>query len=329
MPLRTAPLPRMAGDLTFMRSRRATLPELGPGILAVLGAPIERASGPRTGCRFGPLSIRQTSAYFGWHANPQFSHPVSIDERTVVDTSAMHGRLVDLGDIRLDGCPGEAADLAICTTARAISTTGATLLLLGGDASIVAPAVRGACIDHGDAFCQIGGSLSENGGGCESGLVALLSDGTIAGRHVEIIAPRMGPTVEIGEWLRSAGAVLTGSRAAQLRRQDDWQLMAERLASSRRPLHVHLDISGFFGPLHGMNAMPHLGGLSLMSIRHCLAVLGTMQVASMIVTGLEPTANGLNAVKTGQRLVVTALLAFIYAQLIDRPLVPGSDINDC
>ena len=90
MPLRTAPLPRMAGDLTFMRSRRATLDSLNAESLAVLGAPFEDNVGRKSGTRFAPTALRETSVYFGWHANPQFAHPVDINERVPIDTSEMH-----------------------------------------------------------------------------------------------------------------------------------------------------------------------------------------------------------------------------------------------
>ena len=81
MPLRSAPLPRMAGHLSFMRAQTKAICDVRPGDLAVLGVPFEDTSAPYAGQSLAPRALRETSVYFGWHANPQFSHPVDIDAR--------------------------------------------------------------------------------------------------------------------------------------------------------------------------------------------------------------------------------------------------------
>ena len=81
MPLRSAPLPRMAGHLSFMRAQTKAISDVRPGDLAVLGVPFEDTSAPYAGQSLAPRALRETSVYFGWHANPQFSHPVDIDAR--------------------------------------------------------------------------------------------------------------------------------------------------------------------------------------------------------------------------------------------------------
>ena len=74
MPLRSAPLPRMAGHLSFMRAQPKTISDLQRGDLAVLGLPFEDTCAPFAGQSLAPRALRETSVYFGWHANPQFSH---------------------------------------------------------------------------------------------------------------------------------------------------------------------------------------------------------------------------------------------------------------
>jgi hypothetical protein len=46
-----------------------------------------------------------------------------------------------------------------------------------------------------------------------------------------------------------------------------------------------------------------------------LGEIGRVAVSSLIVTGLNPTMSGLSVVKTGLRLTVTTLLAYIYSRL--------------
>jgi len=50
--------------------------------------------------------------------------------------------------------------------------------------------------------------------------------------------------------------------------------------------------------------------------------LGQYEASAVMLTGLNPNRPGMGVVKVGQRLMVTALLAFIYARLgfgIDHP----------
>lgn len=84
MPLRSAPLLRMAGHLSFMRAQHKLIHDVRPGDLAVLGVPFEDTTAPHAGQSMAPRALRETSVYFGWHANPQFSHPVDIDARQVI-----------------------------------------------------------------------------------------------------------------------------------------------------------------------------------------------------------------------------------------------------
>ena len=89
MPLRSAPLPRMAGHLSFMRAQPRAIGDLKAGDLAVLGLPFEDNSAPFAGQSLAPRALRETSVYFGWHANPQFSHPVDVDVRKQISIFAM------------------------------------------------------------------------------------------------------------------------------------------------------------------------------------------------------------------------------------------------
>ena len=90
---------------------------------------------------------------------------------------------------------------------------------------------------------------------------------------------------------------------------------AQKFAEVAGSLHVHFDVSAFRPSLHGMSERPAFGGLTLPDLQKTLGEIGRAPVSSLIVTGLNPTLSGLSVVKTGLRLTVTALLAYIYGRL--------------
>ena len=93
-----------------------------------------------------------------------------------------------------------------------------------------------------------------------------------------------------------------------------------RVASDRQPTAekrfvVRLDAGDFSSVWHGGAALPRFDGLSLTACRKRMTELGSSKLAGMAITGLDPTRQGLSLVKTGQRLLVTAILDLIYARL--------------
>lgn len=312
----------MAGDLTFMRSRRATLEELNGENLAILGAPIEDNLGRKSGTRFTPTALRETSVYFGWHANPQFSHPVDIDVRVPIDTSEMHGRLVDIGDIPLEGMPAETAAATIGAAMNDTRKSGASVILIGGDDSIVEPAIAGAHDGEPLGFLQIGGripgKLPENPNkeiaqSCPLGV--LLASGAISPRTTAVLAPPSKIGLEFAETFRASGGRLWTALEVTRAATGSIGQLAQEIADTAGPLHVHFDVSAIRASLHGMSEHPQFGGLALPDLQKALGEIGRVPVASLMVTGLNPTLSGLSVVKTGLRLTVTALLAYIYSRL--------------
>ena len=298
MPLRTAPLPRMAGHLTFMRVGQAAIDALTTGRIGLVGIPREDTDTRATGARFGPNAIRETSVYFGWHANPQYSRPVAVGDRSTIDTSSIQARLFDLGDIPVGGLTAEAGDNLIRATLRQIASSGASALVLGGDKGIAAPALEGVAAETPAARVQIGGFAGAPGPG---GPVLCFAPRRIASAEA---SPDRGAS---GQRTVSARQ-LAGLDATAISR------MAQRAADDR-PLAVHLDISALNSCWHGASDMPRFDGLTLSGLRRLLTGLGRLPVAILVVTGLNPTLSGLGTVKTGQRLLVTALLDYICARL--------------
>ena len=317
MSVRTTPLPRMAGDLTFMRARRATIGELGPDNLAVLGAPLERNWGPKSGCRFGPRALRETSVYFGWHANPQFSHPVDVDARKRINTSSIHARLVDIGDVALNDAEGRGKQ-AIGMTIAAIRTRGAASILLGGDDEVVAPALSGLRTENPCSLIQIGGIVPSCGRDIRddrSSASRPVATGDVALASTLFIAPAQVPTAEFHTDLAKAGGQLIEAKHLSAMRSEKIAELSKRLAAGTGALAVHLDLTALPAPLHGMSNTPRFDGLSVAVLQNALTAIGQAPVDCFIMTGLNPTLSGLSIVKTGQRLLVTLLLGFIYGRL--------------
>ncbi len=298
MPLRTAPLPRMAGHLTFMRVEHAAADALATGSIGLVGIPREDTDTRTTGARFGPNAIRETSVYFGWHANPQFSRPIAIGDRMAIDTSSIQACLFDLGDIPVGGLTAEAGDDLIRATLGQIARSGASALVLGGDSGIVVPALEGVAMETPAARVQIGGFASMAGSG---------------GPALHFAPRRIAPAKVAPDRGASRPTIVSARQLAGL---DDGAIsrMAERAAGGR-PLAVHLDLSALNSCWHGASDMPRFDGLALSRLRRVLTGLGRLPVAMLVVTGLNPTLSGLATVKTGQRLLVTALLDYICARL--------------
>jgi agmatinase len=93
-----------------------------------------------------------------------------------------------------------------------------------------------------------------------------------------------------------------------------------------RPLFVQFDLSVFETSLGALCDYPRLGGCDLETVAQWLSALGQHEASAIMLTGLNPNRPGMGVVKVGQRLMVTALLAFIYARLgfgIDHPGSPN------
>ena len=309
----------MAGDLTFMRSRRGSLDALCKESLAVLGVPMERNCGPDVGCRFAPQALRETSVYFGWHANPQFSHPVDVDVRKQIDTSSIHERLVDIGDIPVEGLSELAANEAIEKAVLAIRDRGAASILLSGDARVVGTVIHAQSQNETLAFVQFGGmappGLSEPDATGRSSVGHPICDGGIEPSRIAIVAPARLPSLELADRLRHRGGHLVSTKRAALMPIDEIDSMFSSLARGVDSLVVNLDLSAVASPLHGMSPLRRFDGLSVSRLQALLTAVGQHPVSTLIVTGMNPTVNGMSIVKTGQRLLVTALLGYIYGRL--------------
>lgn len=269
MPLLDAPLPRMAGRLSFMRSACKTLDDVQPGDLAVIGLPVEDISAAHCGQSLAPRGLRETSVYFGWHANAQFNHPVDIDDRREISTAGMFERMCDLGDLRAPSVLEALADVrAILKDRRA------TAVFLGGNARLVEGYLGGSATPQ----IQLGGA---GRGGC-------LTLAPVTGDGIAPDSDRSGATIDA--------------------------LLSSHIGQSSDAC-LRFDLSVFKSSLSGLCDTPRLGGCNLPEVARWMSAMGRSPVSSVFLTGLNPTLSGMGIIKTGQRLLVTALLSFIYAKL--------------
>jgi agmatinase len=310
----------MAGHLTFMRSASAKFEDLSSGSLAVIGAPMEDSKKLKSGSRFSPLSIRETSVYFGWYANPQFGNPINIDELELFDTSSINERLFDLGDIPTLGQTRSKADELITRSIAQVYKRNATSIILGGDSSIIAPVSRGIANGKSVAYIQIGGktpgtSNTKLDHHSSLALDSLLASGEVKLADTTILAPAENPTVEFLQELSGAGAKIFSS--CQLEDMSSKEIADLSLTLSNRdlPVIINLDLSSVSSELHGMSDKPVFNGMSLKLLRRVLVALAKAPIVTLILTGHNPTINGLSIVKTGQRLIVTALVGYLCSRL--------------
>jgi agmatinase len=105
--------------------------------VAIMGAPFDSGTSYRTGTRFGPRKIRETSLMIWGHNS------------TLNVTPLKKLRVVDYGDVSVIPTSIEHTMTAITETASKVIETGTTLISLGGDHSIALPLLRAHAKKHG------------------------------------------------------------------------------------------------------------------------------------------------------------------------------------
>ena len=105
--------------------------------VAVMGVPFDSGTSYRTGTRFGPRKIRETSLMIWGHNS------------TLNVTPLKKLKVVDYGDVSVIPTSIEHTMTAITNTASKIIETGTTLITLGGDHSIALPLLRAHAKQHG------------------------------------------------------------------------------------------------------------------------------------------------------------------------------------
>ncbi len=105
--------------------------------IAIMGVPFDSGTSYRTGTRFGPRKIRETSLMIWGHNS------------TLNVTPLKKVKVVDYGDVSVIPTSIEHTMTAITKTASEVIETGTTLITLGGDHSIALPLLRAHAKKHG------------------------------------------------------------------------------------------------------------------------------------------------------------------------------------
>jgi len=105
--------------------------------VAILGVPFDSGTSYRSGTRFGPRKIRESSLMIWGHNS------------TLHVTPLKKLKIVDYGDVSVIPTSIEHTMAAITATASGIIDTGTTLITLGGDHSIALPLLRAHAKKYG------------------------------------------------------------------------------------------------------------------------------------------------------------------------------------
>ena len=309
--LRSGPLPRMAGRLTFMRSPQAGLGDLSFGTIAVMGVPIEANFGSRCGCRFGPLALRETSVYFGWHANPQLAQPMDIATRKPFGASTIHQRLLDLGDVPVDTVASHLVSQTLRDAVMKVVSRGAIPLLLGGDRSITAPSFSGVLKGMNQrptpagrvGYIQLGGQLP------------LATSDLVEPSNTVYVCPNPDADYSFVQTFKELGGTIFTAHDIECNGVDSVIRSALELAGNGgQGIYASFDLSVVSSDWHGMTNRPAFDALDGATTAKALSILGDGPVVALDVVGLNPALNQLSVVKTGQRLIVSCLLGFIQSR---------------
>jgi guanidinobutyrase len=230
------------GIPTFAGAAVAKTPEdliAGRVDVAITGIPQSMSSGSRD-ARNGPEALRAAHGMAGG------------DVYALVDPAAVLN-IVDFGDVPVDRMSMERSLEPIHDRVQAIAKTGTVPFLVGGDHSILYPAVkavRGAKPDRPLAVVHLGAHYNAEATRAHrlsdrDAVYRLLSEKLLAGPdliQVGLRGPQAGP--EAFEWLREQGVRYHTMAEVQRR---GWQAVMERVLKEARatgkPIYISMDVS--------------------------------------------------------------------------------------
>lgn len=134
-PVDATQLPRFAGPATFARLPR--IDEVEHTDVAVMGIPFDTGVSYRSGARFGPTHVRESSRLMRPY------HPV-------LDTDPFGAQQVaDAGDVGVNPYDIDEAMGTVERAASALTARGSRIVSIGGDHTIALPLLRNAHRHHG------------------------------------------------------------------------------------------------------------------------------------------------------------------------------------
>jgi agmatinase len=280
-PVDASQVPRFAGPATFARLPR--IDEVPRADVAVVGVPFDSGVSYRPGARFGPAHIRQASRLLRPY-NPALDvEPFSAQQ------------VVDAGDITCNPFDIAMAIGQIEAGARALTSSGARLLTLGGDHTIALPLLRAMAARHGpvavlhfdahlDTWDTYFGSPYTHGTpfrrASEEGLIDLEHS-----MHVGIRGPLYAVS-DLPDSERLGFATLTCVDVEMQGLSAALDRMRDRLGTV--PVYVSVDID-VLDPAHAPGTgTPEAGGLTSRELLVMLRALADLDVVSADIVEVAP-----------------------------------------
>jgi agmatinase len=127
---------------TFLKSPDATLEELLPGMVGVVGVPWEGTKISRLGASGGPQAIRESTFVFSFLLDSTAGGMVDLDKDIRI-TRPDETRLVDLGNVVAVPTDVDGTITRVSDTVSGIVQRGGFPVVLGGDHFIAYPSMRG------------------------------------------------------------------------------------------------------------------------------------------------------------------------------------------
>lgn len=305
-PVNSALVARYAGLSTFGLLPQIT--EVDRADIAVVGVPWDAGVSYRSGARFGPAHVRQSSRLLRPYNPP-------------MDTSPFAGcQVVDAGDIALNPFNIDEAVEHLTEAASSFVDNGMSLVTIGGDHTIALPMLRAVAKKHGpvallhfdahlDTWDTYQGADYTHGTPFRRAVEEGILD-TDAIAHVGTRGPLYGAS-DLDDDERMGFGILTSRDVHRLGIDDSVKWLRERIGE--RPLYVSLDIDVLDPAFAPGTGTPEAGGLSSLVILELLRGLDGLNLVGADVVEVLPAYD--HAEVTG---VAAAHVAYEFITLIAR-----------
>ena len=325
MPIRTGPIPKTGGVMTFIGAPTGVMDELGPGMYGVFGVPFDVSSPDRLGPRLGPRAYRETSTYFQM-LTAHDATLVQINSRLTTDTNTVRSLVRDLGDLPVSHVDWGVLSATLRDAARHIAAQGSVPIALGGDHLITYPLVEGYLEALGKGpvgYIQFSsrldlGSRDPVWGDVWRGATVrrLLDGGAVKPENVAWVG--VNGYVPRDQWNlanRLPGTVITAEQVRQRGIADAVNEALARASDGCAGVFVGIDVDVMDGGYVAMTGTPRFDGLRNVDLFEALTILGRGPVGGVSLCGLNPLVETMSLAKTGQRCGVEMLIRFIDEQI--------------
>ena len=297
--------PPFGGVLTFMGT--PTTRDLSNADVAIIGVPLDIGTTYRSGARFGPRAIRESTG------------PMEIHARDEADLQEPYRslRVVDYGDLHVTAEYIKDAVERIEKDLTAILETDTFPVILGGDHTISLPILRALHKKHGqlslvhfDAHPDFWEPSRERPVNHGTQVKLAAEEGLIDPNASAIIGLRGSSSMTILDDVRAAGfTAMTSDEIEEAGVEET--LAAVRRATGDNPIHVSLDIDLIDPAFAPGTGVPEIAGLTSREAVKLIRGLRGMRIVGFDIVEVAPPYD---------HAEVTAYLAANLDSLVTRPV---------